>query len=462
MGIIFSMRIPHSILYLLCFFLASPLQAFAENDFTPLYPELEARELGNYDFTLLKRGSQNPQDVKVLVIGGIQGDEPGAFNTASLLSTHYTFENAQVHIIPNLNFLSILKRSRGVFGDMNRKFSSLSTKDKQYDEVRRLQNYITEFQPDIVLNLHDGSGFYSPKYVSSSRNPSKWGQAVIIDQAQMPSVLYGDLEEMGKRVTDLVNSRIRNKNDYFNVYNTKTPEGNVEMEKTLTWFCVKENIPAYGLEISKAFNTKNRVYYHLMQLEALFDLQGVKYSKNFTLTPDNVNKALYEDLYVKLADGRITLPIGGLKNTQAGYIPLPKKTSYTSLHPIVALHKEGNLVTVHYGNNRNTRFRTQVYSYSEANPVFKVVVDGKEKTLNMGEVLKVDKSFNISHIDGFRINAIGSMKEQKIGDIKTEANVTIAKKDFNTNYSLDHKNNLYRVEFYEGKSFVGMVVVDFS
>ncbi len=446
---------------LLIIFSLHTLPAHA-NNFAPLYPELEARMLGNYDFNLLKRGSNNPNDIKVLIIGGIQGDEPGGFNTASLLSTHYAFEDAQVHIIPNLNFWSILKRSRGVFGDMNRKFSSLSEKDKQYAEVRRLQKHILEFQPDIVLNLHDGSGFYSPKYVSSSRNPSKWGQSIIIDQAQMSSSLYGNLEETGKKVTDLVNSRIKNKNDYFNVYNTKTPEGNVEMEKTLTWFCVKENIPAFGLEISKSFNTKNRVYYHLMQLEALFDLHPIKFTRNFELTPENVSRALHEKLYVKLADGRITLPIGGLKSNQSGYIPLPKKTSYTSLHPIVALTNNGNVVTVHYGNNRNTNFRTQVYSYSTANPVFAAQIDGEEKKIAMGDVIKVKKSFNIEHIEGFRINAIGAKKEQKIGEIKTEANVSIAKRDFSTMYSLDNKHNLYRVEFYEGKSFVGMVVVDFS
>ncbi len=450
--------------YLLALFTFLHFAAFDvhANNFTPLYPELETREIGNYDFTILKRGSENPQDIKILVIGGIQGDEPGSFNTASLLSTHYTFENAQVHIIPNLNFLSILKRSRGVFGDMNRKFSSLSEKDKQYNEVRRLQKYILDFQPDIVLNLHDGSGFYSPKYVSSVRNPKRWGQAIIIDQAEMPSAIYGNLEETGKKVTNLVNSRIKNKNDYFNVYNTKTPEGNAEMEKTLTWFCVKENIPAFGLEISKSFNTKSRVYYHLMQLEALFDLQEVKYAKNFELTPENVNKALFEDLYVKLADGRITLPINMLKTNQSGYIPLPKKASYTTLHPIVALSNSGNLVTVHYGNNRHTHFRTQNYVFSQANPTFNIEIDGTQKQINMGDIIKVKNSFNIEHIDGFRINAIGARKEQKIGEIKTEANVAIVKKDFLSTYSLDNKNNLYRVEFYEGKSFVGMVLVDFS
>ena len=56
----------------------------------------------------------------ILVIGGIQGDEPGGFNAASLLVTHYDLHRGSVWVVPNLNFESIVKRSRGVYGDMRR------------------------------------------------------------------------------------------------------------------------------------------------------------------------------------------------------------------------------------------------------------------------------------------------------------------------------------------------------
>ncbi|NIO41537.1 MAG: deacylase, partial [Burkholderiales bacterium] len=50
----------------------------------------------------------------ILVVGGIQGDEPGGFNAASLLATRYRFSRGAVWVVPNLNFESIVKRSRGV------------------------------------------------------------------------------------------------------------------------------------------------------------------------------------------------------------------------------------------------------------------------------------------------------------------------------------------------------------
>ena len=101
----------------------------------------------------------------VLVIGGIQGDEPGGFNAASLLVTHYRLHNGAVWGVPNLNFESIVRRSRGVHGDMNRKFPTVSANDPDYARVERIKTIITDPKVGYVLNLHDGSGFYRPRYI---------------------------------------------------------------------------------------------------------------------------------------------------------------------------------------------------------------------------------------------------------------------------------------------------------
>jgi len=74
-----------------------------------------------FDFKLIKKGQDNNNTM--LVIGGIQGDEPGGFISASLLATHYEITKGSLWIVPNLNFYSIIKRSRGPYGDMNRKFA---------------------------------------------------------------------------------------------------------------------------------------------------------------------------------------------------------------------------------------------------------------------------------------------------------------------------------------------------
>ncbi len=62
---------------------------------------------------------------------------------------------------------------------MNRKFAG----DKQFtyetNIVNILKNLIAE--SDYLLNLHDGSGFYSSKWESPQRNPKRYGQSIIAD-----------------------------------------------------------------------------------------------------------------------------------------------------------------------------------------------------------------------------------------------------------------------------------------
>ncbi len=428
-------------------------------NYAPVYTLTDERKINNYDFTLYERGTD--EGLKIFILGGIQGDEPGGFNAASLLTTHYTFENAKVYIVPNLNFESIVKRARQVSGDMNRKFADLSTKDPQYDEVKRLQSLILEAKPDIIINLHDGSGFYRKKYISKLRNPNRWGQTCIIDQAEIDSP-YGNLEEVATELTQLANTTISHEDNYFEVRNTHTDKGNAEMEKTLTWFGVRNNIASYGFEVSKEFNTVNRVLYHLTQLEAFFDVYGINYDRNFTLTPDDVEKALKCQVIVKMADGRVSLPLQDMKNNQMGYIPLPKNFTTVAPLPIIIPIKKDNLVTMHYGNNIMTKFRTQVYEFSDENPEFDVLIDGIESKAKVGDLVKVESSFLLEHLSGYRINAIGAKKEILQGEIKTEAGVKLTKNDFDSRYALDKSNTIFRVEVYYKKEFVGMLLVEFT
>ncbi|MFP5257482.1 MAG: M99 family carboxypeptidase catalytic domain-containing protein, partial [Acidobacteriota bacterium] len=100
---------------------------------------------GNLDFTLHKLESGRPGPT-ILVIGGIQGDEPGGFSAAALLVSHYKIKSGAVWVVPNLNFLSIIHSSRGVYGDMNRKFADLDPKDPEYEAVQKIKAIIRDGQ----------------------------------------------------------------------------------------------------------------------------------------------------------------------------------------------------------------------------------------------------------------------------------------------------------------------------
>lgn len=89
-------------------------------------------------FSLHKIKSDIPGPT-LLVIGGIQGDEPGGFTAASMLVTNYKVKKGNIWVVPNLNFKSIIKRSRGIHGDMNRKFNVLSKNDPEFEEVQKIK-----------------------------------------------------------------------------------------------------------------------------------------------------------------------------------------------------------------------------------------------------------------------------------------------------------------------------------
>ncbi|MGD9209108.1 MAG: M99 family carboxypeptidase catalytic domain-containing protein, partial [Syntrophobacterales bacterium] len=97
----------------------------------------------HFDFSLHKLEADRPGNT-LLVIGGIQGDEPGGFNAASLLVTHYRIKKGNVWVVPNLNFISIIKRSRGVYGDLNRKFATIGNNDPEFDTISRIKEILLD------------------------------------------------------------------------------------------------------------------------------------------------------------------------------------------------------------------------------------------------------------------------------------------------------------------------------
>lgn len=95
---------------------------------------------------------------------------------------------------------------------MNRRF------DKEYnsfyeDRLARAIRFLISGAEGFI-HLHEGSGFYSPKYVNSLRNPKRYGQSLIIDAA-----VYKDIKlaEMSARAISKLNAQISNKSYWFSL-----------------------------------------------------------------------------------------------------------------------------------------------------------------------------------------------------------------------------------------------------
>jgi len=406
------------------------------------------------EFSLYKK-ENNSSDPTLLVVGGIQGDEPGGFNAASILLTHYEITKGNVWIVPNLNFESIVKRSRGTYGDMNRKFATLKKNDPDYDTVEKIKAIITDDQVDLVVNLHDGSGFYRPKYIDKTHNPHRWGQSSIIDQEQIDTPQYGELKVIADFVSKKVNEGLIKEEHRYHVHNTKTREGDVEMAKSLTYYAINHNKPAFGNEATKAFATHYRVYYHLRALEAYMHYMGIEFKRKFALTPEDIKSVIHGDYHVTLF-GKFILPIKGIRNTLR-YIPTDRdKKIFDSNNPLICAIQEGNSYKIHYGNYKIATLSPQFFHYDDSLKSVEVAVDGEVKSIEPGTIVRVHDHFKVLSKAGYRVNVIGYSNAKKI-----ETGVAIHKCEIPKRFSVDNQGSIFRVEVYKGKKFSGMFLVKF-
>jgi hypothetical protein len=255
---------------------------------------------------------------RVLIVGGIHGNEPGAYKAAEILR-HVKVKRGELLIAPRTNFVSILANMRGYNGDMNRKFSSLSPSDPDYSAVKALKSLVKDYRPDMLLTLHDGFGFHSV-------NPKAWGQCIVIDDVEYKGFNLGKEAET---VSRKVNSLIKKREWKIPVYNTRTFSKDTkhpEQRKSLTYYCLKEcSVPAICLEVSKQLpDLKTKVKFHLLMLKEFFKLHQVEIEPDFDYIISNLDTFLNP----KVSYG-VELLINGRRVTvtSSKSFKLPKKSS---------------------------------------------------------------------------------------------------------------------------------------
>ena len=420
------------------------------------------------DFTFHRLG--DGKGPVMLVVGGIQGDEPGGFSAASLLVTHYKITAGTVWVVPNLNFLSILERARGPNGDMNRKFAALSPEDPEYEAVTKIKAIILRPEVEAVFNLHDGSGFYRPQWEGPLHNPARWGQSVIIDQEELFGHPLGGLKDLADYAVDRANAALLEPEHRYHLKNTNTSAGDKEMEKTLTYFAICNGKPAFGVEASKNVPLPVRAYYHAQVLESFMHQLGISFVRRFELSPAGVSDALEENTLISFADGRMALPLFNAR-ANLNHIPLQRgeKLAFSTASPILTLKENNGLLEVHYGNRILTRLAPDYHDYDTNLPGLTVQINGAREEVAFGREVVVDKTskFLVEGIPGYRVNFIGY-----VGKNDDESNEELRLKQFMPRFSLDNAGTAFRVEVYRADktakpgqnkdSFAGMITVRFA
>jgi predicted deacylase len=215
----------------------------------------------------------------MMIIGGIQGNEPGGFLSADLYAD-ITLAKGNVIVVPRANFYSIILNQRSPDGDMNRQFGDPVTARRHKKIVDVLKRLMSE--SDILLNLHDGSGFYRPRWEGPMANPRRYGQSLIADAGTYlrPDGAVIDLEGIAQRVLAKVNPRIANPDYHLLFNNHRTASKNSahkEQRLSATYYALTRcHIPAFGVETSKSLPSQAmKVRHHNLVINAFMQELGI-------------------------------------------------------------------------------------------------------------------------------------------------------------------------------------------
>jgi hypothetical protein len=412
----------------------------------------------NLHYSLIKKDS-GKEGSTLLIVGGIHGDEPGGYFAPMLLARYYKIESGNLWIVPNLNFDSIVKNSRGINGDMNRKFAKIESKDKDFDTVTEIKKLILNPKVDLTLNLHDGQGFYRDRQIDKNFNPKAWGQATIIDQQQISNAKYGNLAEIAKKVNQETNVDLIEDVHEFNVKNTNTKSQDKAMQQSLTYFSITNNKPAFAIETSKNITQlSHKVFYQLKTIEKFMNVMNIKYSRSFELSEENIKKLLNDDGMLEIPPTKITLDLSTLK-TYIKFFPMSKdKLVYNSNNPLVAVIKDKDEYKIMNGNILVSTLKPDFIKFEHSLNDIGLIIDGKKTTAKIGSLISAKNSFQIDPINGYRINIIGYSKP----GVVSEGGIRVEPKDFIKSYAIDKDETTYMVQFYKDKKFCGMVNIKFE
>lgn len=412
------------------------------------------------NFSLYKLDSNNPKPA-LLIISGIQGDEPGGFNATSILIKHYKIQDGSVWVVPNLNQYSILRNNRGIYGDMNRKFAKLSKNDPEYQIIQDIKKIILDDNVVRILHLHDGSGFYRERYINNLLNQNRWGNCSIIDQRTLFE--NDDLNNNISKVVEYINANLLDELHRYRIRNTNTANGDTEQEKSLTYFATINKKMAFANEASKSLPLNQRVYYHLLAIEGMMKSMDIKFERDFDLDLKSIDNLInHEDTNIVIND-TIELPLNNIRPI-LNYFPMQKgEVRFHSNTPIVWLFKDGQNYRIKHGNKNITYLKPFYTEFDYSLKNINMIVDGNELEAPIGTIVHVKSSFMIPKLDNYRANVIGYYKN----NMDNEVGIEIKKENLINKFSIDKDSKKYRIEFYkqtqgQEDKFAGMIIIDFK
>ncbi|MDY0117230.1 MAG: M99 family carboxypeptidase catalytic domain-containing protein [Sulfurimonadaceae bacterium] len=411
----------------------------------------------NANVQLIKKNNDD-SNTTLLVIGGIHGNEPGGYFAASVLATHYTIHSKNLWIVPNLNQVSLQRDERGIYGDMNRKFATIDPNDKDKEVVEEIKKIILAEEVSLVLNLHDGNGFYRKQHQGNIFNPNAWGQTCVIDQVKLDqNQPFGNLNEIASTVKENLNQKLLKQHHTFDVKNTNTKYEDETMQLSLTYFAVTNNKPAFAIESSKNLPLlSQKVFYQLLAIEEFMKIMDISFSRSFDLNANALGEILkeYGDLAI---NNNISLNLNNIKKSLS-FVPIKSSSNdFEFSHPLGSIQKIFGKYFVYIGNQKITELHPQYFKLATNCPKeFAIEIDGKTSFKDFTSDIYVNDDFKVLKTDDIRVNIIGYRSNID------ESGIVIALNQLDKSFSIDNNSKTYRVEFYKQDEFCSMLMVHFK
>ena len=440
----------------------------------------------------------------LLLIGGIQGDEPGGFLSADQFAD-ISLAKGNLIVVPRANFRSIVLKRRKINEDMNRKFAEDRVKNYEAKIVSILKRLIQ--QSDCLLNLHDGSGFYSKRWEGPNRNPLRFGQSIIADTDTFKNEKTGEILELGKiarSVSEQMNKQIENPKYHFHFNNHRTHEAasqHKEQRKSATYYALYTcGIPAFGIETSKSLPLELKVRHHNLAIKAFmkrFDI--IPETPGINLDPPKldylvitVNEALpvvvrdQQTLYVEPGDRVMVSHIEanyerGLTADLEKYGTLSDmRKQFPIIRPTrVVVRKDyypcGSVYIALNGDKKKQILATKTDSVTRTQKMspklkdFKMRINGKEKsyanydraTLRKGDLLEIlDVTAHHGNPSTWVVNFKGFVGDRKNNTGEDRGYMIRTDKDLWKRYSLYKKGRSYQIVVTHNDRILGKLFVD--
>lgn len=456
----------------------------------------------DYELNVYKIHGELPGKT-IMLIGGIQGNEPGGF----LSVDHYadiSLSKGRLIVVPRANFQSIVLNRRQINDDMNRKFAEDQKSNYETKIVAILKKLIAE--SDCLLNVHDGSGFFSEVWKGPNRNSMKYGQSIITDCESYVNPKTGQVLELGKiaqSVCKAVNKNIKNSDHHFHFNNHKTKDKSSlhkEQRKSATYYALYTcGVPSFGIETSKSLSIETKVRQHSLAINAFME--------NFGIVPEtpgiNLEIPVLNYVVISVND---SLPIV-IKNQQTLYInpkdeitishieanyerglsadiighgainDIRKKVSITG-HTRIIVRKDyypcGSIYIAMGGNLNNIANNVSVsnnVSLGSSLLFFKIKINGKEQVAQNFDHVKLIRGDTLELVDiisGFgdpsdlEVNFKGYVGDQYNNTGEDRGYVINTGRDLWKRYSVHKKGKTYQVVVTRKNTKVGKLFVDLT